>query len=44
MASSAPSVGLGVDPSAVPTQKLSTGATMPAIGLGTFGSDQSTLR
>lgn len=28
-----------VEPSAVPTKKLSTGDTMPAIGLGTFGSD-----
>ena len=29
----------GVDPSRVPARKLYTGALMPAIGLGTFGSD-----
>ncbi len=29
----------GVDPSRVPKRKLYTGALMPAIGLGTFGSD-----
>ena len=28
-----------VDPAAVPQRTLYTGATMPAIGLGTFGSD-----
>jgi len=28
-----------VDPSQVPQRKLYTGALMPAIGLGTFGSD-----
>ncbi len=28
-----------VDPAAVPRRTLSTGATMPAVGLGTFGSD-----
>jgi alcohol dehydrogenase (NADP+) len=28
-----------IDPAAVPQRKLSTGALMPAIGLGTFGSD-----
>jgi alcohol dehydrogenase (NADP+) len=27
------------DPAAIPQRKLFTGATMPAIGLGTFGSD-----
>ncbi|MFO7633560.1 MAG: aldo/keto reductase [Caldilinea sp.] len=32
----------GVDPRLVPQRKLFTGATMPAIGLGTFGSDQVT--
>jgi len=28
-----------VDPASVPQRRLSTGAAMPAIGLGTFGSD-----
>jgi alcohol dehydrogenase (NADP+) len=28
-----------IDPAAVPQRMLSTGAAMPAIGLGTFGSD-----
>lgn len=31
-----------VDPARVPTMQLYTGATMPAIGLGTFGSDHIT--
>jgi alcohol dehydrogenase (NADP+) len=30
----------GVDPAAVPKRTLHTGATMPALGLGTFGSDR----
>jgi alcohol dehydrogenase (NADP+) len=30
----------GVDPTQVPTRTLYTGARMPAIGLGTFGSDR----
>ncbi len=30
----------GVDPKAVPVRRLYTGATIPAIGLGTFGSDR----
>jgi len=30
----------GVDPARVPTRTLHTGATMPAVGLGTFGSDR----
>ncbi len=32
----------GVDPKLVPQRRLYTGATMPAIGLGTFGSDHVT--
>ena len=28
-----------IDPALIPQRKLATGATMPAIGLGTFGSD-----
>lgn len=32
----------GVDPRSVPQRRLYTGATMPAIGLGTFGSDHVT--
>ena len=28
-----------VDPAAIPQRRLYTGATMPAVGLGTFGSD-----
>src|SRR5580698_8929691 len=31
--------GVGVDPALIPFRKLSSGARMPAIGLGTFGSD-----
>lgn len=30
---------LSIDPSQVPSRKLASGARMPAIGLGTFGSD-----
>jgi diketogulonate reductase-like aldo/keto reductase len=30
----------GVDPGAVPRRRLRSGAEIPAIGLGTFGSDQ----
>jgi diketogulonate reductase-like aldo/keto reductase len=33
-----------VDPKAIPQRKLNTGATMPAIGLGTFGSDHVSPR
>ncbi len=29
-----------IDPGLVPVRKLSSGATLPAIGLGTFGSDR----
>ena len=32
----------GVDPEQVPQRRLYTGARMPAIGLGTFGSDHVT--
>jgi len=32
----------GVDPSVVPSRTLSSGARIPAIGLGTFGSDHVT--
>ena len=32
----------GVDPASVPSRTLYTGAKMPAIGLGTFGSDHVT--
>ena len=36
---SKPEAPASVDPAAIPQRKLFTGATMPAIGLGTFGSD-----
>lgn len=36
------SVPAGVDPADIPQRKLYTGATMPGIGLGTFGSDHVT--
>lgn len=32
----------GVDPETVPKRKLHTGAEIPAVGLGTFGSDRFT--
>ena len=32
----------GVDPSWVPRRALASGATMPAVGMGTFGSDEYT--
>jgi diketogulonate reductase-like aldo/keto reductase len=35
---------LGVDPALVPQRTLRTGARMPAIGLGTFGSDHITAQ
>ena len=31
--------GMSVNPNSVPQRKLYTGASMPAVGLGTFGSD-----
>jgi alcohol dehydrogenase (NADP+) len=34
--------GIPIDPAAIPRRKLDTGALMPAIGLGTFGSDHVT--
>jgi diketogulonate reductase-like aldo/keto reductase len=37
-----PQATAAVDPALVPQRKLYTGATMPAVGLGTFGSDQVT--
>ena len=33
---------VAVDPATIPQRKLYTGATMPAVGLGTFGSDHVT--
>jgi alcohol dehydrogenase (NADP+) len=33
---------LSIDPAAIPQRRLYTGATMPGIGLGTFGSDHVT--
>jgi len=33
---------LSLDPTEIPQRKLHTGAKMPAIGLGTFGSDHVT--
>lgn len=32
----------GVDPKSVPQRKLYTGATIPGVGMGTFGSDRFT--
>ena len=32
--------GSPVDPAAIPQRRLYTGAAMPAVGLGTFGSDR----
>jgi len=37
-----PAVPDSVDPARVPQRKLATGASMPAVGLGTFGSDHVT--
>lgn len=39
MAEAIPSLTGAVDPQNVPTRVLASGAKMPAIGLGTFGSD-----
>ncbi len=35
-----PAVADGVDPRKVPTKRLYTGSQIPAIGMGTFGSDR----
>ncbi len=32
----------GIDPASVPVRKLDDGSTIPAIGMGTFGSDHAT--
>lgn len=37
-----PSGCVPIDPTAVPQRKLYTGASLPAVGLGTFGSDHVT--
>ena len=33
---------MSIDPTTIPQRTLYTGAAMPAIGLGTFGSDHVT--
>lgn len=38
--SSAQSFSVRVDPAAIPIRKLNSGSSIPAIGLGTFGSDR----
>ena len=42
MSSATQSVPGRVDPALIPQRKVHTGATMPAVGLGTFGSDHVT--
>ena len=42
MSTSSQSSPAGVNPAAVPQRKLYTGANLPAVGLGTFGSDHVT--
>lgn len=42
MSQAAESSARPIDPAAIPQRKLNTGALMPAIGLGTFGSDHVT--
>ena len=42
MSTSSQTMPAAVDPASVPQRKLYTGATMPAVGLGTFGSDHVT--
>jgi alcohol dehydrogenase (NADP+) len=39
-----PAPAVPIDPAAVPQRRLFTGAAMPAIGLGTFGSDHVSAR
>jgi diketogulonate reductase-like aldo/keto reductase len=39
-----PANAVSIDPHSIPQRKLASGATMPAIGLGTFGSDHVTPR
>lgn len=39
MSQAAQSFHVRIDPAAVPKRKLNSGSSMPAIGLGTFGSD-----
>ena len=42
MSKTAESGSTAVDPASIPQRTLYTGATMPAVGLGTFGSDHVT--
>jgi alcohol dehydrogenase (NADP+) len=39
MQTASESTSASIDPASIPQRRLYTGATMPAIGLGTFGSD-----
>jgi len=39
MSETIPSASVSIDPASIPQRQLYTGATMPAVGLGTFGSD-----
>jgi diketogulonate reductase-like aldo/keto reductase len=39
MSKPGPHQASAIDPAAIPQRKLNTGASMPAVGLGTFGSD-----
>jgi alcohol dehydrogenase (NADP+) len=42
MSTHTPNSDAVIDPASIPRRKLYTGASMPAIGLGTFGSDHVT--
>lgn len=42
MTSPSPAAPVAVDPARVPSRKLASGASIPCIGLGTFGSDHVT--